>query len=174
MNMAGGALGLMAGGYAAGACLPALMPSHRAARVVTALGAVTGCVGGLTAAATVIATGQSVEASFPSLVGVAGGIVIGLDRLGALFLTLVAAVSFLAAVYGVSYTAEYDGRRSLRVFGLMFNGFLLGMSLVTRRYRMTPATAVPTTSIKSCSRSGRTSSSTGGLEEFYRVPRRVV
>jgi hydrogenase-4 component B len=36
----------------------------------------------------------------------------------------------LAAVYGFSYTAEYDGRRSLRAFGLMFNGFLFGMALV--------------------------------------------
>lgn len=130
MNVASGALGLMVGGYAAGGCLAPLMPSHRAARFVTAIGAVVGCVGGLIAAAVVLGTGQPLEASFPNLVGAAGGIVIRLDRLGALFLALVAAVSLLAAIYGVSYTAEYDGRRSLGAFGLMFNGFLLGMSLV--------------------------------------------
>jgi len=131
MNTAGAALALMAGGYAAGACLAVLATSQRAARFFTAVGAAVGCVGGLTAAATVLASGQPVEASFPNLVAAAGGIVIGLDRLGALFLALVAAVGFLAAVYGVSYTAEYENRSSLRLFGLMFNGFLLGMSLVT-------------------------------------------
>ena len=130
MNMASGALGVMVGGYSAGACLAALMPSDRAARFATAIGAVTGCTGGLTAAAAVVATGRPVEAALPNLVAAAGGIVIRLDLLGALFLALVAAVGLLAAIYGVSYTAEYDGRRSLGVFGLMFNGFLLGMSLV--------------------------------------------
>ena len=131
MNTAGAALVLMAGGYAAGACLAVLAPSQRAARFFTAVGATVGCVGGFVAAATVLASGQPVEASFPNLVAAAGGMVIGLDRLGALFLALVAAVGFLAAVYGVSYTAEYENRSSLRLFGLMFNGFLLGMSLVT-------------------------------------------
>jgi hydrogenase-4 component B len=130
MNMASGALGLMVGGFSAGACLAALMPSHRAARVITAIGAITGCLGGFTAAATVIATGRPLEAELPNLVAAAGGIVIGLDRLGALFLALVAAVSLLAAVYGIHYTAEYEGRHSLCTFGLMFNAFLLGMCLV--------------------------------------------
>jgi hydrogenase-4 component B len=131
MNTAGAALALMAGGYAAGACLAILAPSQRAARFFTAVGAAVGCAGGFAAAAIVLLSGQPVEASFPNLVGAAGGMVIGLDRLGALFLALVAAVGLLAAVYGVSYTAEYENRSSLRVFGLMFNGFLLGMSLVT-------------------------------------------
>jgi len=39
-------------------------------------------------------------------------------------------VSLLAAIYGASYTAEYDGRRSLGAFGFTFNLFLLGMALV--------------------------------------------
>lgn len=132
MTMTGGALVVMAGGYAAGAGLAVLAPSSspRAARLVTAFGAIVGCAGGLIAAVLVLATGQPADASFSSLVGAAGGIVVGLDRLGALFLALVAAVGLLAAIYGVSYTAEYDNRRSLRLFGLMFNGFLLGMSLV--------------------------------------------
>ena len=131
MNMACAALALMAGGYAAGACLAVLATSQRAARLFTAAGAAVGCAGGFAAATIVLASGQPIEASFPNLVSAAGGIVIGLDRLGALFLALVAAVGFLAAVYGVSYTAEYENRSSLRLFGLMFNGFLLGMSLVT-------------------------------------------
>lgn len=131
MNVAGGALGFMTGGYAGGACLAILAPSPRAARIVTAVGAAAGSVGGLIAAATVLVTGQPVEASFSTLVAAAGGVVIGLDRLGAFFLALVAGVGLLAAVYGARYTAEYENRRSLGVFGLMFNGFLFGMSLVS-------------------------------------------
>jgi hydrogenase-4 component B len=131
MNLAGSALGLMAGGYAAGGCLAVLAPSHRWARIVTAYGAAAGSLGGIIAAAVVLTSGQPVKPLLPNLVAAAGGIVFHLDPLGALFLGLVAAVSLLAAIYGVSYTAEYEGRRSLRLFGLMFNGFLLGMSLVT-------------------------------------------
>jgi hydrogenase-4 component B len=131
MNIALAALALMAGGYVVGSCLTLLAPSQRAARLLTAVAAALGSVGGFAAAAIVLAGGQPVEVSFPSLVAAAGGIVIGLDRLGALFLALVSAIGFLATVYGVSYTAEYESRSSLRLFGLIFNGFLLGMSLVT-------------------------------------------
>lgn len=121
----------MAGGYAAGGCLAVLSPSHRAARIVTALGAALGSVGGLIAAAIVLASGQAVDASFPHLVAPAGGLVIGLDRLGALFLALVSTVGLLSTIYGISYTAEYENHHSLRLFGVMFNGFLFGMSAVT-------------------------------------------
>jgi hydrogenase-4 component B len=124
------ALAFMGGAYFAGAVLALLAPSHRSARMVTAIGAILGCAGGLWAAAAVLVTNQAVHATFPAVVGAAGGIVIGLDRLGATFLALIAAIGLLAAIYGATYTAEYEHRRSLRVFGLMFNGFLLGMSLV--------------------------------------------
>jgi hydrogenase-4 component B len=130
MSLAHMALALMSGAYIAGAFLSLLAPSQRAARILTAVGAVLGCVGGLWAAAAVIGANQQVHAAFTGLVGVAGGIVIDLDHLGAIFLALIASIGLLAAIYGVSYTAEYEHRRSLRVFGLMFNGFLLGMSLV--------------------------------------------
>jgi hydrogenase-4 component B len=131
MSVALTALALMAGGFAAGALLPILAPSPRAARLVTALGACLGCAGGLIAALGVLVTGQAVAVSLPGLVTVAGGIALQLDRLGALFLTLVSSAGLLAAVYGFHYTAEYDGRQSLGFFGLMFCGFLFGMSLVT-------------------------------------------
>lgn len=130
MAFGSSALMVMVVGYAGGACLSLLAPSERLARVFTALGAVAGCVGGLAAAAGVLATRIPVEAMLPNLVSGAGGIVVRLDSLGAFFLVLVAAVSLPAAVYGITYTAEYEGRYSLRLFGLMFNGFLLGMSLV--------------------------------------------
>jgi hydrogenase-4 component B len=130
MGVAGGFLLLMVAGYLTGACLTVVMPSDRLARAVTALGAVAGSAGGLGAAAAVLARHRPLEAELPNLVAAAGGVVLRLDVLGALFLALVAAVSLPVAIYGMAYTAEYDERRSLRLFGLMFNGFLLGMSLV--------------------------------------------
>jgi hydrogenase-4 component B len=118
----------MAGSYVGGAGVALLARSPRAARIATAAGAAAGSVAGGAAAVAVLATGQPVERSFPQLVAAAGGIVIGLDRLGAVFLLLVSAIGLLAAIYGLTYTAAYDHRRSLRLFGVMFNGFLLGMS----------------------------------------------
>ncbi|MGH7555342.1 MAG: hydrogenase 4 subunit B [Longimicrobiales bacterium] len=130
MSLAAGGLIVMAGGYAGGACLAVALRSPRASRVGTAVGAAVGSLGGLAAAASVLATGQPLEVTRFDLVAAAGGLAFGLDALGAFFLALVASVGLLAAVYGIRYTAEYDGRRSLQVFGFMFNGFLLGMSLV--------------------------------------------
>lgn len=129
MSAIGPALAVMCGAYLAGALLSLLARSNRAARLLTAVGAVLGSAAGLVAAIAVL-SGDTFAASFPGLVAAGGGIELELDRLGAVFLALVASVGLLAAIYGVSYTAVYDGRRSLRAFGLMFNGFLLGMSLV--------------------------------------------
>lgn len=124
------ALVLMTVGYVSGACVSLLAPSPRTARFAAAVGAIVGCLGGLAAAAAVFATGLPIDAALLGLAGAVGGIVIHLDLLGALFLALVAAVSLPAAVYGVAYMAEYEGRCSMQVFGFLFNGFLLGMSLV--------------------------------------------
>jgi hydrogenase-4 component B len=123
------ALGSMATAYAGGAFALAAR-SPRAARLITAVGAVAGSAAALAAAASVLATGMPVSVAFPSLVAPAGGILIELDRLGAIFLALIGGIGALAAVYGFGYTAEYDGRRSLGAFGLMFNAFLFGMALV--------------------------------------------
>jgi hydrogenase-4 component B len=131
VNVGSAGLMFIAVGFLGGGVVAALWPSDRGTRVVTLIGAVIGCIGGLTAAASTIVTGHPVVAELPHLVASAGGVAIGLDRLGALFLALVSSTGLLAAIYGASYTAEYDGRRPLGVFGLMFNGFLLGMSLVT-------------------------------------------
>lgn len=124
------ALLLMVAGYLSGACLSLLAPSPRAARLATVAGAIAGCLGGLGAAASVLVTGSPVASELPGLAGAVGGVVLHLDLLGAFFLALVAAISAPAAVYGATYMAEYEGRCSLRVFGFLFNAFLLGMSLV--------------------------------------------
>jgi len=122
---------LMAVGFVGGGAVAAVWPTDRGARAVTLAGAIAGCFGGLIAAVFSMATGRPAAAHLPQLVSSAGGIVLGLDRLGALFLALVSTTGLLAAIYGASYTKEYEGRHSLGMFGLMFNGFLLGMSLVT-------------------------------------------
>jgi hydrogenase-4 component B len=130
MDIASGGLQVMVVGHAAGAGLAVLSPSDRIARAVTGLGAVIGSAGGLALAVAVLATGHPLEAGFPNLVGAAGGVAIRLDLVGAFFLALVAVVSLPAAVYGIAYSAQYEGHHSLGALGLMFNGFLLGMSLV--------------------------------------------
>ena len=120
----------MIAGYLAGAIVALIAPSDRIARGATAVGAASGSVAGLVIALAVLATGDRFELVRPDMIAVAGGIAIQLDSLGALFLALVCSVGLFAAIYGFTYTADYDGRRSLRFFGLMFNAFLLGMSLV--------------------------------------------
>jgi len=120
----------MIAGYLAGAIVALIAPSDRIARGATAIGAASGSVAGLVTALAVLATGDRFELVRPDMIAVAGGVAIQLDSLGALFLALVCSVGLFAAVYGFTYTADYDGRRSLRFFGLMFNAFLLGMSLV--------------------------------------------
>jgi hydrogenase-4 component B len=117
-------------GYLGGAILALIAPSDRIARAATAIGAAVGSAAALVLALAVLTTGDRFELVLPGLIAVAGGIAIQLDLLGALFLALVSGIGLFAAVYGFSYTAAYDGRRSLRFFGLMFNAFLFGMSLV--------------------------------------------
>ena len=120
----------MIAGYVAGAIVALIAPSDRIARGATAIGAASGSVAGLVTALAVLATGDRFELVRPDMIAVAGGVAIQLDSLGALYLALVCSVGLFAAIYGLTYTADYDGRRSLRFFGLMFNAFLLGMSLV--------------------------------------------
>jgi hydrogenase-4 component B len=69
---------------------------------------------------------------WPNLLPLAGGMSFRLDALGAFFLLLIGVGVVPAAIYGVGYSASYeDGRASLRQLGVVFNLFLLAMSLVT-------------------------------------------
>ena len=124
------ALAVMAGGYAGGAVAAAIARSERGARLATAAGALVGSAAGLTSALAVLVTRVPVEVAFPDLLAVAGGVRIGLDVLGAFFLAIVSFIGIPASVYGSVYTAEYEGRYSLRFLGVTYNVFLLGMSLV--------------------------------------------
>ena len=116
--------------YLGGAAASLLARSARSARYATAVGAAIGSIAGLVLAAGVLITGRAVEVAFPHLLAVAGGIAIRLDVLGAFFLGIVSIVGLPATLYGASYTHAYDDRYSVRFMGLMFNLFLLGMSIV--------------------------------------------
>ena len=101
-------------------------------RGLVALGAIAGASAGLALGATVIITGIPFALSFPGLLPLGGGLALRLDSLGAFFLIVIGVGAIPAALYGAGYTAVYeDGRAYLRLLGMMFNLFLLTMSLVT-------------------------------------------
>jgi len=118
--------------YGLGA-LAALVGGRRSlGRGLVALGAIVGAGAGLALGATVITTGAPFALLVPGLLPLGGGLILRLDPLGAFFLVVIGVGAIPAALYGAGYTAVYeDGRASLRLLGMMFNLFLLTMSLVT-------------------------------------------
>ncbi|PYM21214.1 MAG: hydrogenase 4 subunit B [Candidatus Rokuibacteriota bacterium] len=121
---------LMVAAYLAGAA-GALAPlGPRLTRIVAAAGAIGGAVAGTVLATVVLVGGRPLVVTVPALLSVGGGLALRLDGLGAFFLILVGVVAAPAALYGVGYTAAYQGRYSLRWLGAMLNLFLLTMSLV--------------------------------------------
>ncbi len=116
--------------YIAGSVGSLTAPSNAIARMATAMGACIGSAIALLLAAAVLITGRPMDAALPGIVAVAGGLVFHLDSLGAFFLGVVGLVGLPAAIYGLSYTAEYEGRLSIHVFGLLFNVFVLAMTAV--------------------------------------------
>src|SRR6266481_4357304 len=86
---------------------------------------------GATGRGMVMATGMLFALSIPELLPIAGGLALRLDPLGAFFLILIGLVAIPAAIYGAGYSAACeDGGASLRILGVMFNLWLLTMSLV--------------------------------------------
>jgi len=118
--------------YGLGA-LAALVSARKSlGRGLVALGAIAGAGAGLALGATVIVTGVPFTLFVPELLPLGGGLALRLDSLGAFFLVVIGVGAIPAALYGADYTAVYeDGRASLRLLGMMFNLFLLTMSLVT-------------------------------------------
>jgi hydrogenase-4 component B len=121
---------LMVAAYGAGAAGALLAGAGRAARVLSAAGAIVGAAAGLLLGLRALAGGAVWALGVPDVVSVAGGLLFRLDALGALFLVLVSMVAAPAALYGVGYSAAYEGRYSLRWLGAMLNLFLLATSLV--------------------------------------------
>ena len=121
---------LMLAGYLSGAALALLLPGRRAARRLVAAGAVVGGAAGLGLALDVFLTRTPFVLDVPGLLSIGDGLAFRLDALGAFFLGLVGLLAVPCAVYGVGYSASYEGRYSLRLLGAMLNLFLLSMSLV--------------------------------------------
>jgi len=122
--------GLMLAGYAFGAAVAVLTTGGGVARRLVGTGAVVGGGAGLGLALEVFTTGAPFVLEVPALLSIADGLVFRLDALGAFFLGLVGLVAIPCAIYGVGYSAAYEGRYSLRLLGVMLNLFLLTMSLV--------------------------------------------
>jgi len=102
------------------------------ARLLTALCAAAGAGAGLVLAVSVIASGAPFSLELPALLPLAGGFQLVLDPLGAFFLLVIGVGALPAAIYSIGYTAPYEKEPvSLPLLGLMFNLFLLSMSLVT-------------------------------------------
>jgi hydrogenase-4 component B len=118
--------------YGLGA-LAALVSGRKSlGRGLVALGAIAGASAGLALGATVIANGVPFTLFVPELLPLGGGFALRLDSLGAFFLIVIGVGAIPVALYGAGYTAVYeDGRASLRLLGMMFNLFLLTMSLIT-------------------------------------------
>ncbi|MEW5984665.1 MAG: proton-conducting transporter membrane subunit [Acidobacteriota bacterium] len=120
----------MVGGYAATAAALVVPQSPRLSRWVGAAGSTIGASAGLALAAAVLVTGTPFVAQAPGILTPAGGLLLSLDRLGALFLAVLSGVAIPASVFGLGYTAGYGGRYSLGWMAFNTGGFLLAMSLV--------------------------------------------
>jgi len=114
------------GAGAAGALLSARWP--RLSRVVghsfALLGASVALALGLAGLA-----GRTLEVSIAQVLPV-GGVALGLDRLSAFFVLVIAVAAIPSALYAIGYTREYEGRYSLAGMGVGLNLFLASMVLV--------------------------------------------
>src|SRR5258708_873808 len=119
---------LMSSGYVLGA-LAALVGGHgTAGRWLAAAGATVGSIAGLSLGVLVIASGNRLTITSARLLPLTG-VALRLDGLGAFFLIVVGLVGCAAAIYAFGYSAQYAGRYSLRLLGVMFNMLLLALSL---------------------------------------------
>jgi hydrogenase-4 component B len=59
-----------------------------------------------------------------------GGVALGVDRLSAFFVVVIAVGAIPAALYAIGYTCEYAGKHSLAGMGFAFNVFVAAMILV--------------------------------------------
>jgi hydrogenase-4 component B len=73
--------------------------------------------------------GGTLSLSIPQLLPV-GGVAVGMDRLSAFFVLVIAVAAIPSSLYALSYTREYEHKHSLAGMGLAFNAFLAAMILV--------------------------------------------
>ena len=114
------------GAGAAGAVLTARW--SRISRLVGHVCALFGAIGALALGVAGLA-GGTLGVMIPALLPV-GGLSLGMDRLSAFFVLVIAVAAIPSALYAIAYTRAYEGRYSLAGMGLGFNIFLAGMVLV--------------------------------------------
>jgi hydrogenase-4 component B len=66
---------------------------------------------------------------FPDLLPI-GGAALGIDRLSAFFIVVIAFAAIPVALYGIGYMGAYEGRNSLGGMGFAFNAFITAMILI--------------------------------------------
>ncbi|MSS72177.1 MAG: hydrogenase 4 subunit B [Candidatus Latescibacteria bacterium] len=74
--------------------------------------------------------GGTLRVAIPEVLPVGGGLALGMDRLSAFFILVIAVGAVPASLYALGYTRAYEGRASLAGLGLAFNAFLASMVLV--------------------------------------------
>lgn len=120
---------LALGGFGAGAT-GALLTAWRpgVSRWVGHVGALFGAMAAFALGVTGLA-GGTLDVAIPALLPV-GGFSLGLDRLSAFFVLVIATAAVPSSIYAIAYTRDYEGRSSLAGMGLALNAFLAGMVLV--------------------------------------------
>jgi len=118
----------MVSAYLFGAFAALLGGRSTIGRWLVAAGAVVGSVTGVALGTLVITSGIQLRFTSARLLPLTGA-ALRLDGLGAFFLIVVGLVGCAAAIYAFGYTAQYAGRYSLRLVGVMFNLLLLVLSL---------------------------------------------
>src|SRR6266478_694107 len=119
-------LAVSVAGYTAGA-LAALAFRGMVARALVAAGALGGSLATLALGAWCLATGATLAFAAPWLP--LTGLALRADGLSAFFLIVVGLAAAAASLYGFGYSAQYDGRYSLRLLGAMFNVLLLSLAI---------------------------------------------
>lgn len=101
---------------------------QRASRIVTHLLALVGagCAFALGVAGLL---GGTLRVTLPAILPL-GGLDLGIDRLSAFFVLVIAVSAMPASLYAIGYTRTYEGKASLAAMGLAFNLFLAAMLLV--------------------------------------------
>jgi hydrogenase-4 component B len=123
----GGWFAVMAVAAYAGGALSALAVPGVAGRTLTAIGAVGGSLSTLGFGLWCLAVGATPAVELPFLL--LSGLALRVDGLSAFFLVIIGVSGAAAGVYGFGYSAQYEGRYSLRLLGAMQNVLLLSLAL---------------------------------------------
>lgn len=123
---------LMLIGYTAGGLIALLGGNSTSGRVLNAIAAALAGAAGITLGMSVIGSAVPFTLHLPNILPLFGGFVLRLDPFGAFFLVLIGLGAVPAAIYSIGYTQAYaNSQVGLPLLGVMFNLFLLSMSLVT-------------------------------------------